>query len=564
METGEPFFWMKGILATQLAEVTTDPRRVDAGGFWAVAIDFEGNKRFARFTDIQRDLPFPPTENWIVLDAPWQSSIVQVAYENYVMKIRTSIAEGSVYQVNACRILTTPAPNISLAALFTRILEANPSPFASFLRLPDIEIASASPELFLRREGLSVKTSPIKGTQRLSTAEEFGAKDQSENIMIVDLMRNDLSRICEVGSVKVGALLRREDHPGLRHLVSDVHGILKNDITWGEIFEALMPPGSVSGAPKSSALELIAQCEAVPRGIYCGTLGWIEGDQSCLSVAIRTFWTHSNFLYFGTGAGITWGSDPYGEWQETELKANHLLGLAGGCDADGWQYGTGIFETVLVENARPLLFDQHMERAEKSAQELGITVPPREVILEAIQAATSYPLARLRLSFGEIFSLAVNSYQQRNKPMCVQILDQVKQAGIGPHKQFPFHENLEMLRATNAQGFDELLLIDQSGAVGEGATCNYVFYIQGEWVTPALRSGVLPGIMRALALENSLVTERNVRREDLVEVKSMMALSSLRIASKVSELDGRHLDIGPHTEVLYEQLLGLARSDSVG
>ena len=564
METCEPFFWMAGILATQLAEVTTDPRRVDAGGFWTVAIDFEGNKRFARFTNIQRDLPFPPTEKWIVLDATWQSSINQMAYENYVMKIRTSIAEGFVYQVNACRLLTVPAQNISLAALFTRILEENPSPLASFLRLPNIEIASASPELLLSREGLSVKTSPIKGTQPLSTEEEFGTKDQSENIMIVDLMRNDLGRICEVGSVRVGDLLRREDHPGLRHLVSDVHGILKSDITWGEIFEALMPPGSVSGAPKSSALELIAQSEEEPRGIYCGTLGWIEGDQSCLSVAIRTFWTHSNFLYFGTGAGITWGSDPYGEWLETELKANHLLGLAGGCDEDGWQYGKGIFETVLVENGKPLLFNEHMERAEKSAQELGITIPSREVILDAIQSATSYPLARIRLSFGETFSLAVNSYRQRNKPMKIRILDQVKQAGIGPHKQFPFQENLQMLRVANAEGFDELLLINQSGAVGEGATCNYVFYIQGEWVTPPLRSGVLPGIMRALALENSLVRERNVHRDDLVGVTSIMAISSLRIASKVSELDGRHLDIGPHSELLREQLLDLARADSVG
>ena len=564
METCEPFFWMNGILATGLAEMTADPHRVDVGGFWAVAITFEGERRFARFTNIQRDVSFPVTENWINLDTPWQSSFNQAAYESYVEDIRSSVADGYVYQVNACRILTTPAPNISLASLFSKILDANPSPVASFLRLPDIEIASASPELFLRREGSNITTSPIKGTQPLSVHDDFGTKDQSENIMIVDLMRNDLSRICSIGSVTVGELLRVEDHPGLRHLVSDVQGILTAEINWGEIFETLMPPGSVSGAPKSSALELIAKLEAVPRGIYCGSLGWIEDDQSCLSVAIRTFWTQSNVLYFGTGAGITWGSDPHGEWRETELKANHLLGLAGGYDMDGWQYGYGIFETLLVEQGNPLLFAKHMERAEKSAQELAISIPPREEILTAIKAATSYPLASLRLSFGETFSFAVNSYQRSNKPIRIHVLDQVKRAGIGPHKQFPFQANLDLLRVSQVAGFDEVLLVDQSGAVGEGATCTYVFYIQGEWGTPPLRSGVLPGVMRALAIENSLVSERHLQRDDLVLVASMMALSSLRIAIPVADLDNRPLIVGRTSELLYEQLLGLARSHSIG
>lgn len=564
MEIGEPFFWMKGILATRLAEVTTDPRRVDAGGFWAVAIDFEGNRCFARFENVQREEPFPLTENWVPLKTPWQSSLDQTVYENYVTKIRTLIAEGFVYQVNACRILTTPSSDISLAALFTKILMANPSPLASFLRLPDLEIASASPELFLNREGLNVTTSPIKGTQPLDAPEEFGTKDQSENIMIVDLMRNDLSRICKVGSVRVGELLRREDHPGLRHLVSDVHGILGNDITWGEIFEALMPPGSVSGAPKSSALELIMQSEVVSREIYCGTLGWIEGDQSCLSVAIRTFWNQGNVLHFGTGAGITWGSDPYGEWLETELKANHLLGLAGGCDEDGWQYGNGIFETVLVENGEPLLFEEHMERAEASGRALGVAIPFREDVLDAVKRSAIYPQTRMRLSFGSQFSLDTKQHQVSREPLRILIQNNVARAGIGPHKIFPFRENLEMLRVARSKGFDEVLLIDQSDFVGEGATCNFVFYIQGEWVTPPLSSGVLPGIMRALAIENSLVKERVVHRDDLERATAMMAISSLRIAVPIMDLNGRSLEVGKHCDLFYEQLLSLARSDSVG
>jgi para-aminobenzoate synthetase component 1 len=175
-----------------------------------------------------------------------------------------------------------------------------------------------------------VKTSPIKGTQNLSE-QGFGNKDQSENVMIVDLMRNDFGRICEPGSVDVLQLLRSEEHPGLRHLVSDVVGKLRKDISWPEIFEALLPAGSISGAPKSSALSVIAENEEINRGPYCGVLGWVEGDRAELSVAIRIFWQENDgLLKFGTGAGITYGSDPISEWEETELKAQRLISIAGG------------------------------------------------------------------------------------------------------------------------------------------------------------------------------------------------------------------------------------------
>jgi len=148
--------------------------------------------------------------------------------------------------------------------------------------------------------------------------------------MIVDLMRNDLGRICQPGTVEVAELFRHEKHPGLTHLVSDVTGQLKSGATWNEILDATMPPGSVSGAPKSSAVKIIKENEK-ERGPYCGTLGWIHGDRAELSVAIRTFWSvGDSVLRFGTGAGITWGSDPASEWEETQLKARHLISIAGG------------------------------------------------------------------------------------------------------------------------------------------------------------------------------------------------------------------------------------------
>ena len=154
--------------------------------------------------------------------------------------------------------------------------------------------------------------------------------------MIIDLVRNDLQRVCRPGSVEVTGLLQVEHHPGLVHLVSTVRGRLRGDARWPDVLAATTPPGSVSGAPKSSALRAIADLEPVPRGPYCGAVGWVDADRgrACLAVGIRTFWWDSGQLRFGTGAGITWGSDAEGEWRETELKARRLLALAGSGLAD--------------------------------------------------------------------------------------------------------------------------------------------------------------------------------------------------------------------------------------
>jgi para-aminobenzoate synthetase component 1 len=316
---------MGGRLATDLVEVSDDPKCLDDGGFWAVSTTFENQFTAAKFATVQA-APFPAT-SWIPLKGTWESSLNMNQYIGYVESIRRSIEQGWVYQVNACRRLSHTDDGQSLRGLFTEILKNNPAPWASYLEISGVMIASASPELFLSRDRNTVKTSPIKGTQPLN-AEDFGAKDKAENVMIVDLMRNDLSRICKSGTVEVPRLLSSEEHPGLQHLVSDVKGELLDDISWSEIFEALSPPGSVSGAPKSSAVQVIAENE-IDRGPYCGVLGWVEGEKAELSVAIRTFWKDSH-INFGTGAGITWSSDSAAEWEETQLKARRLISIAGG------------------------------------------------------------------------------------------------------------------------------------------------------------------------------------------------------------------------------------------
>jgi para-aminobenzoate synthetase component 1 len=321
---------MHGIHATRIAEVTSDPSRLDDGNFWAVLATFEGEYRFARFKKVVEE-PFP-SHPWQRLERPWKSNLEMIDYIAYVSAIKEEIASGGVYQVNACRELAHflgEKPQ-KLSGLFAEILRAHPAPFASYMKVPGFEIASASPERFLSRTGSRIITSPIKGTIRWNQ-EEFGEKDKSENLMIVDLMRNDISQVCEPGSVEVSALFRQEKHPGITHLVSDIKGTLRKDVKWSEILKATLPPGSVSGAPKSSALSIISEHEIAPRGPYCGALGYIHGDRAELAVGIRTFWTTGDkYLRYGTGAGITWGSEPANEWEETQLKARHLISIAGG------------------------------------------------------------------------------------------------------------------------------------------------------------------------------------------------------------------------------------------
>lgn len=331
----EPAAHLGGLIARDLVEVSDDPAALDSGGRWAVVLPYEGSPVFARFADWR---PGPVEEVAGAWQGPaqWSSSLDRDGYMAAVDRIRARIADGEVYQANVCRVLSAPLPDPARAdvgGLYARLARGNPAPHAAMIRIPGVvEVASASPELFLARDGQTLETGPIKGTGR--TASDLLPKDRAENVMIVDLMRNDLSRVCRTGSVTVPALLAEEEHPGLVHLVSRVRGVLRDEATWSAILEATFPPGSVTGAPKGAALACIDEVEPASRGVYCGAVGWVDSDArtASLGVAIRTFWVEAGVVRFGTGAGITWSSDPLGEWEETELKAARLIALASGCE----------------------------------------------------------------------------------------------------------------------------------------------------------------------------------------------------------------------------------------
>lgn len=324
-------------LATDLLDVTDDLEALDSSGFWAVVLPFEGPPVCARFATVRPARPWPgPTWHGPARSA-WSSSLDEPEFMQSVDSIRGSIGAGQVYQVNLTRRLYAPLPGHldddgarDIAPLGAALASGNPAPYSAVVRLPanGIHVASASPERFLSREGRRVWSSPIKGTA--PTEAELTDKDRAENLMIVDLVRNDLGRVCEFGSVRVPSLWSVEEHPGLVHLVSTVEGTLRSGVGWADAIGATFPPGSVTGAPKLAALEHIDRLEPVGRGIYCGAIGWVDADQERgdLNVAIRTFWIDDGYLHLGTGGAITWDSDPAGEWEETRLKARNLLRVA--------------------------------------------------------------------------------------------------------------------------------------------------------------------------------------------------------------------------------------------
>ena len=357
--------------AREVVEVTHDVQCLDRGGFWAVAVTFEGEVTCVRFAEVTTvpastaprgtapentvpttTVPPPgvsrPAElvaapagsagGWVPLTGDWTSSLDEAAYLLGVSQIRDRIAAGEVYQVCLCRVMShLLSEQASLSDLESLVVPGNPAPFASRLHVPEagLDVLSASPEAFLIRHAGRLESRPIKGTA--TTLSAMLAKDYAENVMIADLVRNDLSAVCRPGTVSVDALCAPQEHPGLTHLVTTVSGEMRAGVTWADVLSATFPPGSVSGAPKSSALRVITDLEGVPRGPYSGALGWVDADagEAELAVGIRTFWAErdsagARWLRFGTGGAITWGSDPAREWAETELKAARLIGLASG------------------------------------------------------------------------------------------------------------------------------------------------------------------------------------------------------------------------------------------
>jgi para-aminobenzoate synthetase component 1 len=285
---------------------------------------------------LEKNTAIPALNTPINQDA-WVSNFSEQTYQEAVEMVRKYIVAGDIFQANISQRFTASLPpSFQTLSYYFQLRSVNPAPFSAFLSYDDIAIASASPERFVQVRSGQAETRPIKGTRprdvdpttddRLANDLQNSAKDRAENIMIVDLLRNDFSKVCLPGTVTVPVLCGLESYVNVHHLVSVVRGQLKPGMGSLDIFHACFPGGSITGAPKKRAMEIIREIEGLPRHIYCGAIGYwgFDGDMDT-NIAIRTVLFQGNKTSFQSGGGITWLSDPLQEYRESLVKADRLF-----------------------------------------------------------------------------------------------------------------------------------------------------------------------------------------------------------------------------------------------
>jgi para-aminobenzoate synthetase/4-amino-4-deoxychorismate lyase len=425
------------------------------------------------------------------------------------------IANGEVFQANICLRLEGPIDGELLDLWVRAATELEPS-YAAYVSGDGHAVASLSPELFLRRRGRAVETRPIKGTAPRERPPEDLArsvKDRAENVMIVDLMRNDLGRVCEYGSVRVSGLCEVEPAAGVWHLVSTVRGTLRADADDGALLRATFPPGSVTGAPKVQVLRVIHQLEATAREAYCGAIGLCSPLAGLeLNVAIRTFEQSGARVWLGVGGGVVSDSSPEGEVREALAKATGVA-VAAGVDVYAGTAGSarersaaaerivvsdrpdparGVFETILVRGGRPVDLAAHLSRLRASAEVLGIPVPDW---LEA----TIINAARELRTGGVRAEVDAADARVSTRPMpaagMTELAPVVLPGGLGAHKW----ADRGLIDALSNEGSTPLFC-DLDGQVLEAGYAAVVI-VEGETlVAPPLDGRILPSVSRARLL----------------------------------------------------------------
>jgi para-aminobenzoate synthetase/4-amino-4-deoxychorismate lyase len=501
---------------------------------------------------------------------------------------RERIAAGEIFQANLCLRLEAEWKGDPLD-LFARTAATLEPRHAGVLAGPWGAVCSLSPELFLRRRGREVVSEPIKGTAprvlaagREARAEDARAalaasvKDRAENVMIVDLMRNDLGRVCEYGSIRVPALTEPRPAPGVWHLVSTVTGTLRPEAGDADLLRASFPPGSVTGAPKIQAMRVIAELEAGGREAYTGALGYASPVAGLeLNVAIRTLEIRGERIWMGAGGGIVADSVAERELEECFVKARPVIAaagarlveephvsrvtpipaLAGGADRP--DAALGVFETVLVRGGAAVDARAHLARLERSVGALYGEPLPKDLLPRVVAAAAATPLARLRVSVDPSMEVVIESEPLAAEPGPdpVTLAPAVLPGGLGAHKW----RDRRLLDELAARLDAVPLLLDLDGDVLEAAYAN-VFIVEGQHlITPALDGRQLPGTVRARVLA------LHPAREERLSLARVAAADELLLASSIRGVHPARLSDGPEPRFqLGARLRAALREDSRG
>jgi para-aminobenzoate synthetase/4-amino-4-deoxychorismate lyase len=453
-----------------------------------------------------------------------------------VERIRAALGRGDAYQVNLSLRLRgrfTGDPE----ALYRRLHAAQGGRHSAFFLLGGRAIVSASPELFFERRGDELTVRPMKGTaprgrfieedERLAAALAASEKERAENVMITDLMRNDVGRVAAVGSVGVAELCKVERYRTVHQMTSTVRARLRPGTTLDEVFAALFPCGSVTGAPKPSAMAIIAAEERSPRGPYCGAAGVIApGGDATFNVAIRTLDLDldAGDATYGAGGGITWLSSPDAEWDEVLAKARVL-------EAPGPAFD--LVETMRFEGGVCELIPRHLDRLEASARHLGFQHDPAAVraALERQVAALGAGAHRLRLLLSEAGELRFEVAPIPEEPAGTTPVA-LSPIPVSRRDRLLFHkttrrEVYDARRARRPDVFD-VLLQNEEGELTELTIGNLVAEISGERLTPPREAGLLAGVFRAELLARGEVSERTLRAEDLGRARRLWLVNAVR------------------------------------
>ena len=489
----------------------------------------------------------PPRSTWRVGTFGGPPPVTHLdAVERAVELIRA----GELYQVNVCTRLTAPFEGSPVALFADAAARLRPA-HAAFVDTGSRAVASLSPELFLRRRADEVTTSPIKGTLPRTEAPEAlrrSTKDAAENVMIVDLMRNDLGRVAQTGSVHVAELLSVEPYPGVWHLVSTVTARVDGDDA--DLLRATFPPGSVTGAPKVRAVEAIADLEQQPRGAYTGAIGFASPSWGLeFNVAIRTFEIGGGQIELGVGGGITADSVPMLEWRECLHKAAPLLGALGADLADDLvttelpptteQRVCGLLESILSVDGTPLRLADHLARLDRSCRELyGHGVPPD--LATTLRPGAGRVAIRVVARPGEPIEVAASPARERREPSAVRVVH--GRRGLWRHK---WAARDMLADAERTHGVP--LFVADDGTVLETSRGN-VFLVcdDGTLVTPPLRDDLLPGVTRRALLDLARDLGRPTRLaaftvDELLAAAAAFWTSSLSGLVPIASVDGQPL-----------------------
>lgn len=549
---------IKIIEANQIEEVLPKflevQKEVDSGYYAAGYVSYEAAPGFGESYSVKAETKMPLL--WFgIYEGPslfvekrlgtfrlseWQSKTSKDAYKTGFETIKDEIKQGNTYQVNYTLRLQSQFSGDDYA-FYEQLAKAQDSYYSAYLHTGKFRILSASPELFFHWKDDAITTRPMKGTVKRGIqkdADEAQAKwlaaskkNQAENIMIVDLLRNDVSVIAEQGSVHVPALFEIEKYPTVWQMTSTVKAKTKKEINVVDIFKALFPCGSITGAPKIKTTEIITRVEDAPREIYCGAIGYITPNREAnFNVPIRTVWIDSETGHaeYGAGGGVTWDSALKDEYEETLLKAKLLTVTRPEFE---------LLESFRLENGEYFLFSNHMERLKQAAEYFSFSFSELDIKNKLMEFAENHPKGIYKVRLLVSKSATVEVTGQLITEMTTPVSIKLAQSPIDTNHPYIYFKTTnrtlyEVFQNQN-KGYFDVLLWNEQGEITEFTNGNIVLGLNGKLYTPPVKSGLLAGTFRKELLDQKKIEEKIITKAELMQADEIWFINSVRKWLKV-------------------------------